>query len=220
MRLRPGSMITAAVFALSCTGCYHHRLLTYGQPGNVLPFPRRVNTGWAGGSGSVVPPGGAAQSQRCDNEIDRNGMHMVTISSNLGFEALTAVTFGGVSLARVQWSCAPNPTVEGSTPSGGSQGASAAPKPPPTAQFTSRTLTSSVWGVLQSDAVAPANPPPDGSQPAGAPTPANCNDYGMRQVKIGSPVNYFYSLATIATLGFVSPRKMSWQCKEAGNASH
>ncbi len=218
MQLPFRATLTAA--SLLSTGCYSHRLLTYGQPGNVSTFHRTVNAGWAGHSGSGVPPPGAADSQSCHNQIDRNGMHMVTVSSNLGYAALTVVTLGAVSPADVRWTCAPNPSVSGPTPSGRGPGGGGSAALPTTAAFTGRTLTSSVWGVLQSDAKAPDNPPPGRAAPPGPPTPANCNDRGMRQAKTGiSPLNYFYSLATLATAGFVSPLHVAWQCEEDAHGS-
>jgi hypothetical protein len=168
----------------------------------------------------LVPPAGVPDAQSCNNQIDRNGMHMVTVTSNLGYAAITVVTLGAVAPARVQWNCAPNPSTEGPTPSAHRPGGSAIVTPPSTATLTSRTLTSRFWGLLQSDAKAPSNPPPGGASPPGPPTPANCNDHGMRQAKIGISLrNYIYSLATVATAGFVSPMTVGWQCEEVTNGS-
>ncbi len=213
----PGASVI--LLALCCSGCFHHHLLTYGQAGNVSQFHRTVNAGWAGHR-PVAPPPGAPDSETCNNQIDRNGMHMVTVNSNLGYSVLTVVTLGAFAPLGVQWSCAPNPSVIGPTPSMAGAGRSAPVTAPSATGSTSRTLTSWVWGALQTDAKAPANPPPNGAAPQGPPTPANCNDKGMGQAKAGlSPANYFYSLLTVGTAGLVAPWELSWQCKDA-NGSH
>ena len=215
MRFR---LVLTLALAVIASGCYHHRLLTYGQAGNLQQFYRTVNTGWAG-RGSTAPPAGVQASESCNNQIDRNGMHMVTMSSNLGYAALSVGTLGAVALAKVRWNCAPNPPVIGPTPSGGGRSAPTPSLLAP-AGFTSRTLTSSFWGLFQSDAKAPDNPPPGGARPPGPLTPANCMDHGIRQALIPmSPLNYLYSLLTVGTAGFVSPMHVAWQCEGGPDGS-
>jgi hypothetical protein len=208
--------------ALTSAGCYHHILMTYGNPGMVSNWHKTVNAGW-GSNGATVPAPGVPNGT-CNNSIDRNGMNLVTVDSNIGYAALIVVTLGSVSPARVNWKCAPNPSVVGPSPSAARvspPAPSAGPAPSTKSPSeTPRTLTSEVWGLLQSDAKAPSNPPPGGAAPAGPPTPANCNAYGMSQVKIHSfTLNYLYAVATVATIGFVSPMRVAWQCVQPANGS-
>jgi hypothetical protein len=66
-------------------------------------------------------------------------------------------------------------------------------------------------GLAQTDAKAP----PNRGHPSKE-TPANCPTDGMRQVKIPVvPLNYFYSVVTVATVGIWSPMHVAWQCMDA-----
>jgi hypothetical protein len=207
-----------ALIALSfpLSACYHHRLLTFGgNAGSVSPFQKTIHAGfWGLRPKPIVPPEGSTGAARCAD----NGMFDVVVHSNFGYSAVTVVTLGLWSPLRAEWYCAaPIPVV------GPALGASHAPaasthspqKPGAEPPFTPRNLYSLVWGAIERDARAPAV---FSSKPPGPPTPLNCAPdadhlYGMRKVEIPVfPHNYFYSIATVATLGFYSPVHVAWQC--------
>jgi hypothetical protein len=223
---------TMISLALASAGCYHHHLTTYG-PVNLLPQEHKaVNAGWGG---AIVPSAGTSPEKACKGQTFQNGMHVVDIDSNLGYAAISVITLGIASPVRVGWVCLPPVSTAGPTPSAARAGAraptsgggsTAKGSQPAEAPYTGRTLTSSVWGALQSDAKAPENLPvqprggPQPPDPPGPLTPANCHNYGMRQVRIRAfPWNYFYSLATLATAGFISPVRVDWQCAQAPDKS-
>jgi hypothetical protein len=208
----------AALAVISSTGCaYKHHLLAHGGNANhTTPWKKTINYGWGA---RVVPTAGAPDRESCHNEIDTNGMHDIHISSNIGYSALTIVSLGLVSPVHFEWRCAPEKTEMGPTPSTAHPPSASSASTPASTQsttrkkavFTNRTL-STFASLLQTDAKAPSNrvdhPPP--GDPA---TPANCPTDGMRQVKVPVfPLNYFYSLVTVATVGIWSPMHVAWQC--------
>lgn len=210
---------TVALIALSFTsiGCYHHHLLTFGgNAGNVSPFPKTIHAGfWGLRPKPIVPPAGSTGSALCA----KNGMFDVVVHTNPGYSAITVITLGLWSPMRVEWQCAAPIPAEGPALGGTRAPApSARPSPDPGAAeppFTDRNVYTVAWEIerdARAPAVFPVSPPHD------PPTPLNCASdvnhlYGMRQVKIPVlPRNYFYSIATVATLGFYSPMHVAWQC--------
>jgi hypothetical protein len=219
------SVLSIVALAVLANGCvYHHHLLTHGGNANqTTPFPKTINSGfWGTSPKPIVPPAGTPPEKSCNNAIDRNGMFNVHISSNLGYAAITVVTLGLWSPVHVEWTCAKDPEgpgVSGPSPSAARAAATAPVIPAPGANakpkkpvFTNRTLHSLLW-QLQTDAKAPPNK--SKTPPPGPPTPGNCPTDGMRQVKIPVfPLNYFYSVVTVATVGIWSPMHVAWECMD------
>lgn len=209
---------TVALIALSfaSSACYHHRLLTFGgNAGSVSPFSKTLHAGfWGLHPKPVVPPEGSTGAALCAG----NGMFDVVVHSNFGYSAATVVTLGLWSPLRVQWYCAaPIPVVGPPLGASPAPAASAHGSQHPAAEppFTARNVYSLAWGALERDARAPVV---FSSKPSGPSTPLNCAPdvnhlYGMREVKIPIlPHNYFYSIATVATVGLYSPMHVAWQC--------
>jgi hypothetical protein len=201
-----GAVALAVLITIS-SGCAHHHLRAAGGRANSSPFRKTFYSSDKGARIIPTADSGAPGSSGLPSSADcqGNGLNEVGITSNWKYAAGTVFSFGRWSRVKVEWFCAKEPPVIG--PTGLNQPSAVVSAPPPTKPkqdgFTQKTVHAFFWGALQQNLVTP-----DSS--ATAKTPANCQS--MRQVKL--PVNYGYSLITVATLGIWSPTRVAWQCKE------
>jgi hypothetical protein len=198
------SAVALAVLITISSGCSHHHLRASGGRVNSSPFRKTFSSSSKGER--IIPPAdsGAPGSSGLPSSADckDNGLHEVGITSHWQYAAGTVFSFGRWSRVKVEWFCAKEPPVIG--PTGLSQApAVVSGQRPEQDGFTKKTVHTFFWGALQQNLVRP-----DSS--ATSKTPANCKS--MRQVKL--PMNYGYSLITVATLGIWSPTRIAWQCKE------
>lgn len=218
MRRVSCTVALVALIAVS-SGCYHHHLRANGDRVNSTYFRKTLDSP-SGGKRTdfVVPPpvhdsqvpAGLASSADCKD----NGLYEVGITSYWKYAAGNVFSFGRWSRVKVEWLCAKQPPVIGPTGLGPRPSAnveatrpvpSVSPQPQKARQdeLTKRTVHAFFWGALQQNLLPPA-------PSAAYKTPANCKS--MRLVKL--PVNYGYSLITVATAGLWSPMRVAWKCAE------
>jgi hypothetical protein len=204
---RMSSTVALAVLIAVSSGCYHYRLRAKSERINSSPFRKTFDS--SGKDERTLPPAdkGAQGSSGLPSSADckDNGLHEVGITSHWKYAAGTVFSFGRWSRVKAEWFCAKEPPVIG--PTGSSQPPALVSGQPQKKSrqdgFTKKTVHSFFWGALQHNLVPPASSPT-------SKTPANCRSMG--QVKL--PMNYGYSLITVATLGIWSPMRVAWQCKE------
>jgi hypothetical protein len=201
------SAVALAVLITISSGCSHHHLRASGGRVNSSPFRKTIYSS-SGGERTIPPADSGAQGSSglpSSDDCKDNGLHEVGITSHWKYAAGTVFSFGRWSRVKVEWVCAKEPPVIG--PTGLNQPPAAVSgqpqKIPGQDGFTKKTVHTFFWGALQQNLLPPASS-------ATSKTPANCKS--LRQVKL--PMNYGYSLITVATLGIWSPMRVAWQCKE------
>jgi len=187
---------------MSSAGCYHAHILTYGQPANSSPWKGAIDLTARPAPTVPVPLPGGNSGSGIGRSCEENGMQHVEISTNFG-SALGSLV-GTRAPADVGWQCRPKPPFVGPTGL-----AAAAPPGQPVAPASGRrTVSSIVWGALQTNVTPPLEKAP--LPPNSPPTPANCGKHGMGTVTITR--NFGDALLTALTLGFLSPMQVAWQC--------